>query len=55
MATAGEFPVEGIEHCDLTFLQRFQPTSSLHILKEIQAHSLVTLGRASAVFRYEEF
>jgi hypothetical protein len=44
-----------VEHCKLTFLQRIQPTSSLHFLKEIQAPSLVTLGKGLAVFRYEEF
>ena len=34
-----------VEHCKLTFLQRIQPASSLHFLKELQAHLLVTLGK----------
>jgi hypothetical protein len=33
------------EHCKLSFLQRIQPVSSLHFLRDIQAHSLVTLMR----------
>jgi len=34
-----------VEHCKLTVLQRIQSTSSLHFLKEILAHSLMTLVR----------
>jgi hypothetical protein len=34
-----------VEHCKLSFLQRIQPASSPHFLRDIQAHSLVTLVR----------
>jgi hypothetical protein len=38
-------PGQFVEHCKLSFLQRIQPTASLHFLRDIQAHSLVTLVR----------
>ena len=34
-----------VEHCKLSFVQRIQPAPSLHFLRDIQAHSLVTLVR----------
>ena len=32
-----------VEHCKLSILQRIQPSSSPHFLKDISAHSLVIL------------
>ena len=32
-----------VEHCELSFLQRIQPASSPLFLRDIPAHSLVTL------------
>jgi hypothetical protein len=34
-----------VEHCQPFFLQRIQPASSLDFLRDIQAHSLVTLWK----------
>jgi hypothetical protein len=41
-----------VKHCQPFFLQRIQPASSLDFLRDIQAHSLMTLlmVNASAVF-----
>jgi len=34
-----------IEHCKPSILQRIQPSSILHFLRDIRVHSLVTLLR----------
>jgi hypothetical protein len=34
-----------VEHCKPSFLQSVQPASSLPLVRDIQAHSLVTLVR----------
>jgi hypothetical protein len=34
-----------VEHFKLSFLQGIQPAARLHFLRDIQAHSLVTLVR----------
>lgn len=34
-----------VEYCKLSFLQRIQTVSSLHFLRDIHEHSLVTLMR----------
>jgi hypothetical protein len=36
-----------VEHCKLSFLQGIQPAASLHFLRDIQAHSLLTLWKGS--------